>query len=70
MPNILPPNVLTHITSKSQHVHSELMKHSLVNIQHSGNLLRLVGVKKYDEIGPGEARAIDKVLRLPRSTGS
>lgn len=63
--NALPPNVLTHLLSKSSHVHSQLMKEGLINFQHAGNLVRLMTAKKLDEIGPAEARSVDKVLQLP-----
>lgn len=65
-PNVLPPNVRAHLSGKSAHAHSTLMKESLGNWTNSNNLVRLITTKMLDEMDPEEAMAVNKVLALPK----
>jgi hypothetical protein len=64
-PNILPANVRAHLSAKSAHAHSTLMKESMGNWQNSNNLVRLITTKMLDEPDPEESVAVRKVLNLP-----
>lgn len=62
---MLPPRIKANLKT---HAHAANQRHTATqraNIGHANNLLRLVTVKQADELGPTEARSVDKVLRLP-----
>lgn len=62
----LPANVKTKIQASfhtSHHVH---MQESKSNFANSNNIVRHSAARMVDEPSPQQARAIDKILRLPK----
>lgn len=68
--NALPTNVRTHIIAKGSQVHSQLVKETVGNFQNTNNIVRMAMAKALDEFDSAEARAIDKVLQLPKTAGT
>ena len=62
----LPECVKAHLKSESVSAQTFIMTELKGNVQNSNNLGRLMTLKKYDELGSAEARAVDKVLALPK----
>lgn len=62
----LPPNVKTKIQSRFHSGHSLTMLESKSNVQSSNNIARHSSTRMIDEPSPQQARAIDKILRLPK----
>jgi len=63
---MIPQNVKTKLQSTSQAQHTLLMGESRGNIQSSNNIVRHSAARMIDEPSPQQARAIDKILRLPK----
>ncbi len=61
----LPANVKAHLKAESVSAQTLLMTEIKGNISNSNNIGRLATIKKFDELGTAESRAVDKVLRLP-----
>jgi hypothetical protein len=64
----LPPNVKSKIQASFHSQHSLLMGESKGNVQSSNNVARHSSTRMLDEPSPQQARAIDKILRLPAKT--
>ncbi len=61
----LPPNVKTHIKAAALRGHALRMHESATNISNANNVVRSSMARQVDEPSPQQARAIDKILRLP-----
>ena len=61
----IPANVKTKIQSSSHTAHVRRMNESSANIASANNLVRHSAARGVDEPSPQQARAIDKILRLP-----
>lgn len=61
----LPPRVLAMLRAESNGAHSQHMKEAAGNISNSNNIVRHSAARMIDEPSPQQARAIDKILRLP-----
>lgn len=62
----IPANVMTQLQSLSQEQFQHNMTVSEANIVSAGNIMRHVAATQMDELQPAEARAVDKVLQLPK----
>ena len=62
---MIPTNVKTKVQAASHANHVLLMNESRGNIQSSNNIVRHSAARMIDEPSPQQARAIDKILRLP-----
>ena len=62
----LPPNVLTLLKESSASAHTQHMHEATSNISNSNNIVRHSAARMIDEPSPQQARAIDKILRLPK----
>lgn len=62
----LPANVKTKIQATSHLSHKILFNESTANAQSSNNIVRHSAARMVDEPSPQQARAIDKILRLPK----
>jgi len=62
----LPPNLKATLDQQFHNAHHELSIEGRGNIQSSNNLLRHIVVKKFDEMTPEVAMAVNKVLALPK----
>ena len=63
----IPANVKTHLQSASKGAHSQHMTEMKSNIASSNNIVRHSAARMIDEPSPQQARAIDKILRLPKA---
>jgi len=63
----LPANVTTAIKSRSIQSHTVDMRNGSTNIRSANNIVRHSVAKFLDEPTPASARAIDKILRTPRT---
>ena len=63
---MIPTNVKTKVQSASHANHALLMGESRANVQSSNNIVRHSAARMIDEPSPQQARAIDKILRLPK----
>ena len=61
----MAPNLLDHLKYESSAGHSQHMREIQASRGVLNATLRASSVKQYDELGPTESRAVDKVLRLP-----
>jgi len=61
----IPPNVLSNLLAESVGAQSIIINEIKSNSVNSNNIARLATIKKYDELGSTESRAVDKVLNLP-----
>jgi len=66
MAHNLPSNVMTNLKQEFAGAHSQHMHEAVSNQANSNNIVRHSMAKQVDELGPGAARAIDKILRNPR----
>lgn len=64
---MIPENVKTKLQTSSHNIHQQIMTQSRQNVVSSGNIVRHSSAKQLDEVGPETARAIDKILRLPKA---
>ena len=64
---VLPVNVRTLLLNEQAQAQTHLLVEGRANFQTAGNYLRLSAAKSTDEPSPQSARAIDKVLRLPKN---
>lgn len=62
---MLPPRIKTQLKTLAHESNQRRTAGQRANITLANSLLRFVGVKQADEIGPAESRAIDKILMLP-----
>ncbi len=61
----LPPNVRTLLRQESAGAHTQHMFDAKSNVANSNNIVRHSAARMIDEPSPQQARAIDKILRLP-----
>jgi len=66
---VLPMNVKSWLIGSSSSAHKRHLQTIKGNIAASSAYVRGVSVKQSDEPTPEAGRAIDKVLRLPRTRG-
>jgi hypothetical protein len=62
----IPANVMTRLEHNFHSTHSVVMLESKQNVQSANNIVRHSSAKMFDEPTPQQARAIDKILRLPK----
>lgn len=62
----IPANVKTKIQARSHSAHSLHMNELKGNVASSNNIARHSSTRMIDEPSPQQARAIDKILRLPK----
>lgn len=62
----IPANVKTKHQARFHAGHGLTMTESRSNIQSSNNIARHSSTRMIDEPSPQQARAIDKILRLPK----
>ena len=63
----MPPNMNAVIHTESTEAHTLHMFEVKTNIANSNNIVRHSVAKSLDEPSPAQARAIDKILRLPKA---
>jgi len=63
---MVPPNVKTKIQSAFHQSHSVHMVDAKANVVSANNIVRHSAARMVDEPSPQQARAIDKILRLPK----
>ena len=61
----IPPNVFAVLRAESNAAHTGHMKEALSNVSSANNIVRHSAARMIDEPSPQQARAIDKILRLP-----
>ena len=61
----LPENVMANLRASSTAAHTQHMFDAISNIASSNNIVRHSAARMIDEPSPQQARAIDKILRLP-----
>lgn len=66
----LGPNLKALIEAESASGHSQQMLECRGSRGVANALVRFSAAKQYDEPGPAQARAIDKILRLPKVAGA
>lgn len=64
----LPPNIQAQLRAESMGAHTQHMFDAVSNISNSNNIVRHSAARMVDEPSPQQARAIDKILRLPPKT--
>lgn len=62
----IPANVKTKIQSRFHSAHSLHFEELKSNVASSNNIARHSSTRMIDEPSPQQARAIDKILRLPK----
>ena len=62
----IPKNVKTKIKASIRRAHSIRTNETVLNVQSSNNVVRHSAARMVDEPSPQQARAIDKILRLPK----
>ena len=62
----IPANVKTKIQASTRRMHSIRTNESVMNVQSANNIVRHSAARMVDEPSPQQARAIDKILRLPK----
>lgn len=62
----IPPNVKTLLHSVTHGAHTQHMVDTKANFASSNNIVRHSAARMVDEPSPQQARAIDKILRLPK----
>ena len=65
----LAVNVKTVICAESAAAHTQQMLEARGSRGVSNSIVRFSAAKQYDEPSPQQARAIDKILRLPKVAG-
>lgn len=63
-----PPNIKAQIQTEGAGAHSQHMLELKASRGVSNAIVRYSAAKQFDEPGAAEARAIDKVLNLPKFT--
>lgn len=61
----LPPNVKTLIQAEDATSHTQHLTEMKAARGITNSIVRNSAAKQFDELGPAEARSIDKALRLP-----
>ena len=61
----LPANVKAQIQASSRKYHVIHMQQAKINVREQSSMTRTIANRQLDEPGPEEARAMDKVFRLP-----
>ena len=64
----LPKNAKAILQTESAAAHTNHMAEVKANIANSNNVVRHSAARMVDEPSPQQARAIDKILRLPPKT--
>lgn len=62
---MLPARVKTNLKTNAHVANQRHTASQRASISHANAILRFIAVKKADELGAAEARAVDKVLLLP-----
>jgi len=62
---MLPPRLKAHLKSEMIGAHSQHMADAKANVSSANNIVRHSAARMIDEPSPQQARAIDKILRLP-----
>lgn len=62
----LPPRTKTLLRAEAFSAHTSRQHETLSNIASANNIVRHASARMVDEPSPQQARAIDKVLRLPK----
>jgi hypothetical protein len=62
----LPPKAKANIQAESYGSHSNHMTSIKANVASANNIIRHSAARMVDEPSPQQARAIDKILRLPK----
>ena len=63
---MIPSNVKTKLQAASFGAHQRHMADAKANITSANNIVRHSAARMVDEPSPQQARAIDKILRLPK----
>ncbi len=66
MAKALPETINALLLQEALEEHQGHMTEVKANIASANSLVRHISAKMLDEIGPAEARAVDKVLQLPK----
>jgi hypothetical protein len=61
----IPANVMSVLRAESNAAHTNHMKEALASTHSASNIVRHSAARMIDEPSPQQARAIDKILRLP-----
>lgn len=64
----IPPNVKTKLQAATQAAHTLHITEAKGNASSANNIVRHSAARMVDEPSPQQARAIDKILRLPAKT--
>lgn len=64
----LPDDVMTVLCETAHGAHIQHMAEAKANVTNSSNIIRHAVARLVDEPSPAQARAIDKILRLPKPT--
>lgn len=64
----IPARVKAALLTETHGAHTQHMFSSKSNAANSNNIVRHSAARMIDEASPQQARAIDKILRLPRTT--
>lgn len=62
----IPANIKAHLQAAQKGAHSQHMHEMKTNIASANNIVRHSAARMVDEPSPQQARAIDKILRLPK----
>jgi hypothetical protein len=60
----VPDDIFGHVLEEDMQAHGNIMSETMANAQHGNNLARLIGVKKYNEVGAIESAAAEVVMRI------
>jgi hypothetical protein len=63
----IPANVMTKLEALFHNSHNLHMTEAKTNVRSANNIVRHSSAKMFDEPTPQQARAIDKILRLPKA---
>lgn len=63
----LPPNVRTALRAHATAAHHHYLNELKGNIMSANNVFRHSSARMLDEGSPANARAVDKILRLPKN---
>lgn len=62
----IPANVKTRLQAMGHDAHKHSMAETRANVASANNIVRHSAARMIDEPSPQQARAIDKILRLPK----
>jgi hypothetical protein len=63
---MIPPNVKTKLEANFHGLHTIHSAEAKSNVRSANNIVRHSSARMFDEPTPQQARAIDKILRLPK----